>query len=93
MAVKTTTKKARNSKIENVVLPSLYDTPGQTIKELDVQAIYVYTALDEGLVTRTNEPVRSGKRGRPANRFKLTDKARKRVARQRKQGQAQPVAA
>lgn len=73
----------RNSQIEKHVLPFLFDNPGATIAEVGVHPQYIYTAVADGLVKDASDDVKSGRRGRPAKRYKLTDKARKQVKRDR----------
>jgi hypothetical protein len=82
--------KARTNKITRLIVPALYDTPGLTINEVidpntgkPVEALYFYDAETAGVIEKLNEPVRSGKRGRPANRWKLTKGTRDKVRKQR----------
>lgn len=98
----TATRKTRNNKITRLIVPALYDTPGLTINEVvdprtnkPVEALYFYDALEAGIIEQMPEPVRTGNRGRPAKRWKLTKATRDRVRKQRKRDEAkvQPVAA
>lgn len=59
-------------------MDSLMDTPSQTRSDLDLFPVYVEQLLAEGLI-KVDGKVTSGRRGRPAHTFRLTDKARKRV--------------
>lgn len=80
-----------NSKIERLIVPALYETPGLTINEIvdpntgkPVEALYFYEALAQGVIVQQAEPVRTGKRGRPAKRWNLAKGTRDRIRRQRK---------
>jgi hypothetical protein len=103
MATATTPRKSkpRDNKITRLIVPALYDTPGLTIKEIvdpktgkPVEALYFYDALKAGVVEQMDEPVRTGLKGRPAKKWKLTkgtrDKVRK--ARQRAAEKTAPKA-
>ena len=91
MATATKSKpKARDNKITRLIVPALYDTPGLTINEVvdpatgkPVEALYFYDALKANVIEQMDEPVRTGKRGRPAKRWKLTKATRDRVRKQR----------
>lgn len=107
MATATVSKpKVRDNKINRLIIPALYDTPGLTINEVidpntgkPVEALYFYQALGfdkdgkpvldkDGnpvptLIEQMDEPVRTGRRGRPAKRWKLTKATRDKVRRQR----------
>ena len=65
-------------------LDSLFDTPGQTRSDLNLLPVYAAELVAENLI-KTGDDVKTGQRGRPAHTYKLTDKARKRVKRQRLQ--------
>lgn len=87
-ATRANSKKPRSTKIEKVVLPYLKANPNAIIKEMvdadgkGVQAVYVYTAVEEGLIQATGtrkHPNTTGSeaefgRGRPAMEYKLTKK-------------------
>lgn len=91
--------KTRDNKITRLIIPALYDTPGLTINEIvdprtgkPVEALYFYDAAKvedaqgnpvKPLIEQMTEPVRTGKRGRPAKRWKLTKATRDRVRKQR----------
>lgn len=105
MAIDTDKPKARkrDNKITRLILPALYETPGLTINEIvdpatgkPVEALYFYDAANaekqggKALIEVMPEPVRTGNRGRPANRWKLTKSARDRIRKQR-QRDAAPV--
>lgn len=87
----TATKpKTRDNKVTRLIVPALYDTPGLTINEIvdpktnkPVEALYFYDALRAGLIEQQSDPVRTGRRGRPAKRWKLTKGTRDRVRKQR----------
>ena len=99
----TATRKTRDNKITRIILPALYETPGLTINEIvdpstgkPVEALYFYDAAKgEGtlenpvnpLIEQMAEPVRTGKRGRPAKRWKLTKGTRDRIRKQRKRAE------
>lgn len=104
-----TTAKKRNNKTTRLILPALYDagSAGLTINEVvdprtgnPVEALYFYDAANpekndgKALIEQTSEPVRTGERGRPARRWKLTKSTRDRITKQRKRAQqsAEPVA-
>jgi hypothetical protein len=114
MATATPAKsKTRDNKITRLILPALYDagSAGLTINEVvdprtgkPVEALYFYDAANpekndgKALIEQTTEPVRTGLRGRPARRWKLTKSTRDRITKQRKRAaakveQAEPVAA
>jgi hypothetical protein len=91
-----TPKKVRDNKITRLIVPALYDTPGLTINEVvdpntgkPVEALYFYDAANpekndgKPLIEQYADPVRTGKRGRPAKRWKLTKATRDRVRKQR----------
>src|SRR5688500_17717235 len=99
MATATATPKsksrARDNKITRLIIPALYDTPGLSIKEIvdpstgkPVEALYFYDALRAGQIEQYDEPVRTGLRGRPAKRWKLTKNQRDRTRRARKRAEA-----
>jgi hypothetical protein len=82
--------KTRDNKITRLILPALFDTPGLSIKEIQdprtgkpVEALYFYDAERAGQIEKMDEPVRTGLRGRPAKRWKLTKNTRDKVRRQR----------
>jgi hypothetical protein len=82
--------KTRDNKITRLILPALFDAPGSTIKDVidprtgkAVEALYFYDAQRAGQIEQYDEPVRSGKRGRPAKRWKLTKNTRDKVRRAR----------
>lgn len=90
--------KVRDNKITNLIIPALYETPGLSINEIvdpktskPVEALYFYDALRAGVIEQYAEPVRTGKRGRPAKRWKLTKATRDRVRRQRQREAAKSV--
>lgn len=101
MATAAPTKpKARDNKITRLILPALYDTPGLSIKEITdprtnkpVEALYFYDAASpekndgRALIEQMNEDVRTGLRGRPAKRWKLTKNTRDRIRRQRQRAE------
>jgi translation elongation factor P/translation initiation factor 5A len=75
--------KARDNKITRVILPALYNTPGLTINAVldkDGQPV-------KPLIEQMDEPVRTGKRGRPAKRWKLTKATRDKMRKQEKRAQ------
>lgn len=93
-------RKTRDNKITRVIVPALYDTPGMTINEVvdertgkPVEALYFYDALRAGVIEQQSEPVRTGKRGRPAKRWKLTKATRDRVRKQRQREAAKQAEA
>lgn len=89
--------RTRDNKITRLILPALYETPGLTINEIvdpatskPVEALYFYDAANpvkcpngKALIEVMPERVRTGNRGRPANRWKLTKSARDRIRKQR----------
>ena len=77
-----TTTRMRKSERFATVLNSLMDQPNQTRTELGLLPVYVSELQSEGLIKVTDK-VETGKRGRPAHKFSLTSKAKKRVQRQR----------
>lgn len=100
MATATPTKpRIRDNKITRVIVPALYDTPGLTINEIvdertgnPVEALYFYDALRAGTIVQMDEPIRTGKRGRPAKRWKLSKSTRDRVRKQRQREAAKATA-
>lgn len=107
-ATATKTRK-RDNKFTRLILPALYETPGLTINEIvdprtgkPVEALYFYDAANpeknggKALIEVTGEPVKTGLRGRPANRWKLTksvrDAERKRRQREAARNAPQPTA-
>lgn len=85
--------KVRNRKVERFVLDHLFDNPGSPIKSIvdpqtgkPVEALYIYDAQTEGLIVALDEPVRTGRRGRPAKQWKLSKATRDRIRRQRQRG-------
>ena len=102
-----TKSRTRDNKITRVIIPALYETPGLTINEIvddrtgkPVEALYFYAAADseqnggKAIIEKMPEPVRTGRRGRPANRWKLTkavrDAERKRRQRAAKAAEKTP---
>jgi hypothetical protein len=90
----TAKPKTRDNKVTRLIIPALYDTPGLTINEVvdsrtgkPVEALYFYDALKAGVIEQMDEPVRTGKRGRPARRWKLTKATRDRVRKQRQRAE------
>lgn len=88
-------QKTRDNKITRLIIPALYETPGLSIKEIvdpstnkPVEALYFYDALRAGQIEQYDEPVRTGLRGRPAKRWKLTKNQRDRTRRAMKRAQA-----
>lgn len=92
MATATKSKpKVRDNKITRLIIPALFETPGLTINEIvdpntgkPVEALYFYEGIKQGLIEQQAEPVRSGKRGRPAKRWKLTKSTRDKVRKAQK---------
>lgn len=94
-APKSSKPKTADNKITRLIVPALYDTPGLTINDIvdpntgkPVEALYFYDALKAGVIEQLSEPVRTGKRGRPAKQWKLTKVTRDRVRKQRKRAEA-----
>lgn len=101
--------KARDNKITRVILPALYENPGLTINDIvdprtgkPVEALYFYDALKGtgtlenpvgGVIEQMDEPVRTGKQGRPAKRYKLTKAQRDKMRRAQKRAQAKTAEA
>jgi predicted ArsR family transcriptional regulator len=84
----TTKPRPRQTKLETAIVPFLFDNPNSSAQEMadalniKVQPVYLFEGINQE-VLRVSGKVESGKRGRPANRYSLTDKARKRVQRAR----------
>jgi hypothetical protein len=81
-------QKTADNKITRLIIPALFETPGLSIKEIQdprtgkaVEALYFYDAERAGQIEKYDEPVRTGKRGRPAKRWKLTKNQRDRTRR------------
>ena len=102
MATATKPKqRKRDNKITRLIVPALYDAPGTPIKQIvdpntnkPVEALYFYEALRKGTLVQMEDDVRTGLRGRPAKRWKLSKSARdaERKRRQRAAKQQEPVA-
>lgn len=78
----TTTPKVRGRKplSLNQSLVPLLDGP-RPIADLSISRFLVKRAVKEGIIAAAAEVVVTGKRGRPAHKFRLTDKGRKRAKR------------
>ena len=62
------------------ILVRLADQGPSTAIDLDTNAIYMQRLVERELV-KVSDVVRSGKRGRPAHVYRVTDKGRKRAQR------------
>jgi predicted ArsR family transcriptional regulator len=63
-------------------LSALYDADTATASEINISPVDALSIESEGLIKRVNTR-QTGKRGRPAIEYRLTDKGRKRVKRAR----------
>ncbi len=99
-STKTTTRK-RDNKITRVIVPALYaNKAGLPINDVidpntgkPVEALYFYDAEKAGVIEKTNEPIRTGKRGRPAKVWKLTKATRDKLRKQEKRAEAKAAKA